>query len=193
MNARILFLLVFPLFLFAACSDDDPVSVTPSDITDDEYAVWSAALDSMVVYEKDDYVVLQKGTESYALGDSAMSAYLKQQLKVTDAVIQNYVTRNSQAATIERKLTLPVDYMLLSASEIESILSQGGYDELYIRYPDCNGVTTLSRVGFSADRSSALVYLSHTTGYLAGAGWALLLRKVSGTWQIIAETIVWVS
>ncbi len=193
MKLRILFFLLFPMLFLLACSDDDPVSAAPSNLADDEYAVWSATLDSMVVWEKDDVVVLQSATDSYALGDSAMAAYVKQQLKVTDAVLQHYAAQNLQVATIERKLTLPVDYVLLAPSEIENILNQGGYEEMYSRYPDCNGVTTLSRVGFNTDHSTALVYMTHTTGYLAGAGWAVLLRKVSGVWQVIANTIVWVS
>ncbi|MFA6234000.1 MAG: hypothetical protein WC824_07400 [Bacteroidota bacterium] len=193
MKQRIFFFLVLPLLLLAACSDDDPTGVLPTDVTDDEYAVWSVTLDSMVVWEADDVVILQNNTDSYALGDSVMASYLKQQLKVPDDVLQNHVARNAASSTILRKLTLDVDYVLLSSAEIEAILTQGGYDELYRRYPKSNGVTTLSHVGFNATRTVALVYMSHTPGFLAGSGWAVLCRKTSGKWHVTTSTIIWVS
>ncbi len=193
MKHTFLLLLVLPLLIVAACSDDDPVGTYPTDVTDDEYAVWSVTLDSMVVWEADDVVVLQSGTDGYALHDSATASTLKQQLKVPDEAVVNYKDRNAGSSTIERKLTLPVDYHLISSQEIEDILTIDGYEELYRRYPKCNGVTTLSHVGFNADRTMALVYMSNTTGYLAGAGWAVLCRKVSGKWAVVTSTIVWVS
>jgi hypothetical protein len=193
MKTLIVFFLVLPLFMLAACGDDDPPVVPSDNLEDDEYAVWSATLDSMVVWEKDDFVVLQSGTDGYVLNDSATAAYLRGQLKVPDDALQNHAQRNAQAATIERKLSMDVDYALLGQKEIEDLLTLGGYDELYRRYPKCNGVTTLSRVGFNSTRSMAVVYLSMTPGYLAGSGWAVLLRKISGKWGVTASTIVWVS
>ena len=193
MKKLIAVLFVFPLLLLAACGDDDPPVVPTDNLEDDEYAVWSATLDSMVVWEKDDFVVLQSGTDGYVLNDSATAAYLRGQLKVPDDALQNHAQRNAQAATIGRKLTIEVDYILLGQQEIEDLLTLGGYDELYRRYPKCNGVTTLSRVGFNSTRSMAVVYLSMTPGYLAGSGWAVLLRKISGKWSVTASTIVWVS
>lgn len=193
MKHTFLLLIVLPLLILAACSDDDPVATTPTDVTDDEYAVWSATLDSMVVWEADDVVLLQSGTDGYALHDSATASWLKQQLKVPDDAILSYKDRNAAPSVIARKLTLPVEYNLLTAKEIEDIITLGGYDEIYNRYPQCNGVTTLSHVGFNSSRNMALVYMSQTTGFLAGAGWAVLCRKVSGRWEVVTSTIVWVS
>lgn len=193
MKTLILFLLVLPLSMLPSCGDDDP-SVPPIYIIDDEeYAVWSATIDSMVVWEKDDFIVLQRGTDGYSLEDSATAAYLRGQLKVPDDALLDHAQRNAQSATIERRFDITVDYTLLDRKEIEDLTMLAGYDELYRRYPRCNGVTTLSRVGFNSSRSMALVYLSMTPGYLAGAGWAVLLRKISGKWEVSASTIVWVS
>ncbi|MFZ1731008.1 MAG: hypothetical protein WBQ23_02530 [Bacteroidota bacterium] len=193
MKHTLLLLFVLPLLILAACSDDDPTGTTPTDVTDDEYAVWSATLDSMVVWEADDVVLLQSGTDSYALHDSATASWLKQQLKVTDDAIVSYKDRNATPSTIERKLTLPAEYHLLTVLQIQDIITQGGYDEIYNRYPKCNGVTTLSRVGFNSTRTQGLVYMSQTTGFLASVGWAVLCRKVSGKWEVLTSMIVWVS
>lgn len=193
MKTLILFLLVLPLFMLPSCGDDDPTVAPIYTIEDEEYAVWSATIDSMVVWEKDDFVVLQRGTDGYSLQDSAIAAYLRGQLKVPDDALQDHGLRNAQGATIERKFDITVDYTLLDRQEIEDLLMLDGYEELYRRYPKCNGVTTLSRVGFNSTRNMALVYLSMTPGYLAGSGWAVLLRKTSGKWEVTASTIVWVS
>lgn len=193
MKTLILFLLVLPLFMLPSCGDDDAPVAPIYTIEDEEYAVWSATIDSMVVWEKDDFIVLQRGTDGYSLQDSAIAAYLRGQLKVPDDALQDHGLRSAQGATIERKFDITVDYTLLDRQEIEDLLMLDGYEELYRRYPKCNGVTTLSRVGFNSTRNMALVYLSMTPGYLAGSGWAVLLRKISGKWEVTASTIVWVS
>ena len=147
----------------------------------------------MVVWEKDDVVVLRNSTDAWPFSDAGTESQLKSQLKVTDEILQSYADRNLVSSTIQHGLYLDNEYVLLTAQEIEAILAAGGYQELYHRYPKCNGVTTLSHVGFNEARTTALVYLSHTPEYLAGAGWAVLLRKVSGSWVVQASTIVWVS
>lgn len=193
MSMRILFPIIVPLLILGACSDDDPVVVPSNDLENEEYAVWSATLDSMAVWEKDDILVLCSETTGYPITDSATAAYLRGQLKVPDDALQDYETRNARKATIERKLVIDAEYVLLTGQQIEGILAAGGYDELYRLYPDCTGVTTLSRVGFNSTRTSAVVYLSATPGILAGVGWAVFLRKLGGKWQVQTSAIVWVS
>lgn len=193
---RYVLLFACSLLLWTACSEDDG-PLNPPDLTEsDEYAVWSATLDSMVIWEKDDVVVLRSFTDAWALDDPATKAQLKSQLKVTDEELLNYDTRNASSSEI-RGYTLESyldnECVLLREKEIEDILASGGYQELYRRYPKSNGITTLSHVGFNASRTSALVYLSHTPEFLAGAGWAVLLRKQSGVWVVQASTIVWMS
>ncbi len=45
------------------------------------------------------------------------------------------------------------------------------------RYPNSQGTMTLSRVGFNRNIKQALVYVGNQEGFLAGAGYYVLLVK----------------
>jgi hypothetical protein len=54
-------------------------------------------------------------------------------------------------------------------------------------------VVRLSRVGFDADRTRALVYRGQVCGPLCGSGGYVLLEKRSGAWRIVDEAHLWIS
>jgi hypothetical protein len=54
-------------------------------------------------------------------------------------------------------------------------------------------VVRLSRVGFDADRTRALVYRGQMCGPLCGSGEYVLLEKRSGVWRIVDEAHLWIS
>ena len=62
---------------------------------------------------------------------------------------------------------------------------------IYSRYPRSQGVTLLSRVGFSRDRTLAVVLDGTMRAPLYGHGFVYLLRKVKGEWRIIEMEEKW--
>jgi hypothetical protein len=55
-----------------------------------------------------------------------------------------------------------------------------------------HGVMRLSRIGYSDDRTQALVYVAHVCP-LCGSGGYVLLARTGGRWSIVAESQDWVS
>jgi len=64
---------------------------------------------------------------------------------------------------------------------------------VYSRYPRCQGVSLLSRVGFSQDGNRAVVYLQTCRAMLYGRGWVFLLERSGETWNVREGELKWMS
>jgi hypothetical protein len=86
----------------------------------------------------------------------------------------------------------------IPADTLESIFSGPVSLELrwfsfYRRYPGSLGIVRFSRVGFSSDRSQAVVYWEHTAASLDGVGEYWILRREANQWKLRWRFEVWVS
>lgn len=63
----------------------------------------------------------------------------------------------------------------------------------YRDYPEAAGFFTLSKVGFNADMTQAIVYRAFSCGDTCGYGSYVLLVKAGGAWRIVGEARPWVS
>jgi hypothetical protein len=64
---------------------------------------------------------------------------------------------------------------------------------LYQRYPRCQGITILSRVGFSGSGDTAVILTGTMRATLFGHGSVFLLEKKGDRWRIVEEALVWLS
>ncbi|MBI4706223.1 MAG: hypothetical protein HY744_34435 [Deltaproteobacteria bacterium] len=80
--------------------------------------------------------------------------------------------------------------------EAEAIFDDAcsGWHVFYERYPDSQGIMTLSRVGFDPAGKVALVYVSNQSHCVAGAGDVYhLARQADGSWTVVAGWRLWIS
>jgi hypothetical protein len=61
------------------------------------------------------------------------------------------------------------------------------WGEYYRRFPGSQGVLTLSRVGFNAERTQAPFFFSNQCGGLCGAGRYVVMEKRGSDWVIRKE------
>jgi len=87
---------------------------------------------------------------------------------------------------------LNVKHVLVSGEEISQIMKEGEWELFYQKFPKSQGIIYLSRVGFDAGRTQALVYFGNPTSATSGMGWYVLLEKKAGTWTIKREIWMWV-
>jgi hypothetical protein len=87
---------------------------------------------------------------------------------------------------------LSVKHVLISEEEIAKIMKAGEWELFYQKYPKSQGLISLSRVGFDAGRTQALVYFGNPTSATSGKGGYLLLEKRAGTWTIKRDIWMWV-
>jgi hypothetical protein len=91
---------------------------------------------------------------------------------------------------------LPIHY--LTEPEAKSIWEnrrRDGWKYFYTLYPKSSGHITVSRVGFSPDGGTAIVYHGCQSHWLAGAGQIFVLKQRDGRWHIEPIHIgdMWVS
>lgn len=176
-----LFLLVLPALAAAAPAhaQDAP--------TEREYAVWSAVLDTR---NGPPYVTRIVIVDSTRHGDRGLSAgpWPVGGGRVPDDAMQSFRVANSRPWALENRFRTRVPVQLLSQAgkRVVSKESDGeGMTLTRVRFPGAGGVVTLSRVGFSGDGRTALVFHRVMCGGLCGEeSYYLLALGADGTWEV---------
>ncbi|HSV43940.1 MAG TPA: hypothetical protein VLJ10_05230 [Candidatus Bathyarchaeia archaeon] len=103
--------------------------------------------------------------------------------KLMEAV-QDFCAKNSQASTIDAIGPLTVKHIVMTKTQMDELFAdQGdGWDKFYQLYPESPGIITLSRPGFSADETLAVIYIGNQSHWLAGHGGIRIYRKKDGKW-----------
>lgn len=202
MHARIdsLCLTLLLLLMFnAGCTPATTALPTPTapDIEAEEEAVYAALFDEM--YGEPQMLVLVAETETGVMSventDSTLEYVLSQMGEVDQATVDSFLVRNDASYPLRPDMNVGLPYVLLTDEQVKQIfdINTSGWDVFYTRYPNSPGLTSVSRVGFNADFTQALVYIGTQSHWLVGSGYYVLLEKVDGKWQIIGEVMVWIS
>ncbi len=113
------------------------------------------------------------------------------------AAWDDYRDQNKESHTLNAGLfNVGVPVVLISNEEVNAIFSQeseDGWELFYKKYPDSQGLMTLSAVGFNFAYTSAVVYMGNQSHWLAGAGYMIVLEKRDGKWVIIDQQMIWIS
>ena len=186
-----------------ACSSSNTTSIpaTPQLESDDEmaeYAVYNALLKARFVHDRVGLLVIRRNTSlDPARSSIERSDYLQQNLPgLSDEIVEDFENKNQTLHELKPQFDLGVEYTLVSDQEIEELFGQqdkDGWQAFYEKYPDAPGEITLSRVGFNEARNKALVYIGNQQGWLAGAGYFVLLTMQDGQWIIESELMAWIS
>jgi hypothetical protein len=108
--------------------------------------------------------------------------------------INNFRRANVRQAQLALRFHLPLQYQLVPAEKIGSILKNvGSWPEYYMQFPGAQGHLALSRIGFSEDGKQALLYASNWCGGKCGTGSYVVMEKHGSTWKILKEVFIWVS
>jgi hypothetical protein len=190
-----------------------PSSIAASfQIDDEEYAVYSALINndlgdrgsrssSSSTADADRVLVIDARTSLWDISVGDESSNFFAELKKSSQELQpetanDLQVKSNEVTNLERKFDIKIKYVLVSDEEIEGFFKSGvdGWKTFYQKYPNSNGFLTLSRVGFNADRTQALVYKGWHCGGLCGSGSYFLLRKKKGGW-VVGPSIgpAWVS
>ena len=118
---------------------------------------------------------------------------MKGALKLIADLTPAYQARNEEPAKLKELFKLSADYVLVSKKKGLGLLAkdEGETKHFSKAYPGSEtvGLVGLSRVGFNADHTQALLYAVHWCGSGCGDGMFVLLRKANNQWNIRYETI----
>ncbi len=156
-----------------------------SSVTDEEYAVYSALINSTFLHPKTDLAIIQAHTEF-----GRRSVDIPQEFK------EDLLPKIERSETIERRFDLKVKYVLLHEEQIESLFKQDlgkGWERYWRQYPNATGLLAFSRVGFDKAHNKAYVHARETCGGLCGDGYSFVLEKINGSWQVKEKKHLWVA
>ena len=195
-KVRFILMLAFGAYLCTSChqgSTLSPGSLTPvsestatpqPDPDIEEYAVYNDLLEAQFKGNNLDQVLIIDHTRVNSAGllEQDLTAF-QEYSPLAPELVTSFKERNQQPYPLKPIL----DFQLLSQEEVDELHpldEASGWKLLYEKYPNSYGFVYLSRVGFNADFSRALVYMDtfHYEQPLMG-GYYLLVKQ-DGRWVV---------
>ena len=199
-------ILLFAALLLAACVEPEvalPETAPAVSVTEAERGVYAVALSSMAgepVGEPAFPMVLGSLTAvrlaEVEPGDPIPAAVARDLPTLSEQAWSDFARRNAEAAEIPAPPQIPAVVSLVAEDTIRSMFSTNpadGWRRFRARYPDAFGLAVVSRVGFSADSTGALVFASVSCGGECGYGHYVQLRRSDGGWEVVGTSGAWVS
>lgn len=199
-------LLYFFIALFLAnCDNKDDILEpefklsTPDNFDTNEYQIYSLILNEKFT-ASNDLVIKQKTSTSISIS-FANDYYqpLKTEFPNLDGTIFTALVENNVLKyNLDNKFTVSAKTTTLISSEESLYLFNSkdvnqGWSNFYRKYPNSNGIIEMSRIGFSSDKSQAIVAVEHYYGSLGADGLLIYLMKEQNSWRIIKTINLWAS
>ncbi|MBC7847031.1 MAG: hypothetical protein H7Y10_11110 [Flavobacterium sp.] len=201
-------LLYFFIVLFLVnCDNKDDILVPEfklskaDELDSNEYQIYSLILNEKFT-ASNDLVINQKTSKSVSFTVSFATNYiqpLKTEFPNLDTTIfTTLVESNVLAYNLDNKFTTSTKTItLVSSEELQYLFNSNdvnqGWSDFNKKYPNSNGIIKMSRVGFSSDKSQAIVAVEHYYGSLGADGLLIYLIKEQNNWRIIKTINPWVS
>ncbi|HET7459690.1 MAG TPA: hypothetical protein VFJ82_00525 [Longimicrobium sp.] len=159
-----------------------------------EDTVWAVVLDSLYVVERTRQLVVYDRTDSLASIGTIPG--------IESATVHDFWSRSRETRGVGPLPRTRVPVVFVDRATIASLPT--GIDPnssempfwraFYERYPGSSGLISLSRVGFNAARTQAVLNVDRGCGGLCGNGVIVLLtRDAAGRWRVAATRGTWVS
>jgi hypothetical protein len=111
--------------------------------------------------------------------------------------LEDFHASANRCQPLERRLDIPVKYVLVRSKDLEPLFPSGEFDRMYRRfyrkYPDSAGIINFSNPGFNRDFTQALISTGRVCGGLCGSGYFVLLEKEDDRWTVQAKVQTWIS
>jgi hypothetical protein len=199
-TVRFILVLALGVWLCAACQvsgTPSPDGHTPasestaapqSDSEKEEYAVYAALLESKFKSENTKQVLVMDHTRvnKPSLLERDLASF-QEEFPLAPELVASFKERNQQPYLLKPVLDLGLEYQLLSQEQVDELRpldEASGWKLFYEKYPQAVGFIYLSRVGFNADLSLALVYISRYHYEQPIQGGYYLMSKQDGRWVV---------
>ncbi|HEX8638625.1 MAG TPA: hypothetical protein VF692_11220 [Pyrinomonadaceae bacterium] len=193
-------------FTFLACANvsQSPKQPVESDIKvaindsfeANQYAVYDALIAN--VFSNPYLLIITERTNTDYRDDPMLEQVLanmqKELLPLSNTTLNDFRVKNKNRVPLKDAFTLGAKQIFITDEELETITKDGlDWKSFYEKYPNSEGVLTLSNVGFDAEMKQAFVYLANSRGSLNGVGLYVLLEKQNDVWQVKKRATGWMS
>ncbi len=104
---------------------------------------------------------------------------------IPENVIEDWRKENESTGFLKRKFNLSYEYDLVTRTELDEIEDVNFFGEFYRRYPDSNGLISVSKIGFDKAKNTALIHVIHSYGTLGATYNFILLKRTDGAWSVV--------
>ncbi len=191
-NAAISFILMVSL-VFGCSRPYSELDLPYEDETEKEdYAVYSESIEyvylrNLVSHNKRDVksiVVISQTDELNEYWKNKFISELEDE-GIQEEVIEAWRTENNSVILLQRKFDFDYEYFIVNRDELDEYGSEHFFSEFYKRYPDSNGLISVSRIGYDETRTTALIHVIHSFGTLGARYYFLVLQKSAGGWDVV--------
>ena len=102
--------------------------------------------------------------------------------KFKDA-LADFQAVNAKPWLLQRRLQIEKPYEHMNWEAHQLVFKQGGWENFKKQYPGSLGIISLFAVGFSQDKTRAVVYSGSLCGSLCGSWDFHLMEKIDGKWM----------
>jgi hypothetical protein len=169
--------------------------------TDEDYAIFSAAINGSPVLQKLDGLVFinRTVTAGYPLGLSARTHVAGDVQALYDAApqgaIDDFESRNKMRVGFDgTKIKVPFQTFSRSEEEAEKLFHRTeGWEAFHKKYQGATMLAAMSRPGINREDNRALLYMGLSCGSSCAGGTLILLSKDDGKRKIIQRATTWLS
>lgn len=196
-KARIILILVIGASLCASCQQgvtpltsrstptQQPTETPQLDRDIEESAVYEALLKDSFRGEIEQYLIMDQTRVNHQTLLEQDLENLQEYKPLDKELMEEFIAVNKQPSPLEPILDIDLEYQLLSQAEIDALRpldEESGWQLYYEKFPNAVGFLYLSRVGFNADLSQALVYYEQYHYDQPITGGYQVLNRQDGEW-----------
>lgn len=104
---------------------------------------------------------------------------------IQEEVVEAWRKENESTSLLQRKFDFKYEYHMVTRTELGEYESDHFFNEFYKRYPDSNGLISVSRIGYDKTRNTALIHVIHSFGTFGARYYFIVLQKSTGGWDIV--------
>lgn len=157
-----------------------------------EYDVYSVVVNSMFLSENQKLAVLLDSTVTYELTQNSVEYYKEHLVHLDNFIINDFNNNNKKRQKLSTIPGLNAINIFVSDKELDDIFRNGSWPEFYNRFPNSNGFVSLSSVGFSQKKDTAILYVFSIQGSFNAAAYIILLQKTN-VWKVVKSLIIWIT
>jgi hypothetical protein len=171
-----------------------------SEITNEEYAVYSALLKRVrtIFGKRAQLLVIAADTIEATTDDVRSAALCHEDVPVGERrgpyllandmkpLVDDLLSKSARTYSLSRRFGLRRPYTLLRATDFISFFDDRGnegWDVFYEKFRGAEGFKSLSRVGFDAEKTRALVYVGSAYTTIDTFSTFVLFQKEKGEWS----------
>jgi hypothetical protein len=174
-----------------------------AEVSAEEYAVYSAYLNSIEINPNDGKLVKLIVLEDYTVTipkscsyDNIAKHYERISKDEFKLLFEDVRAKSIESTPLKRLFKIRHDYVFLGVTGFEAFFKVediDGWEEFYKKYPNSSGYVSFSRVSFNATLTKAMMFRRESCGSLCDSGIYIFFEKVDGKWRDVDKINCWIS